>query len=221
VQTRLETQSERWKKWVGAKIAIGLCYRCGKNPVKKGRDYCAACTLRARHRRIKLYSNRLRKGLCPHCGGKREVPGIIGCQACNQKNDECRIRFSGRGDYRDKKALYQRRLLKRRRREGACPTCGRGVDDPEFILCSQCRQQASDSYYKHRERRLEHSHEHHRLNHQAKPLCPVCHHHRFHCSCGKMMKVYHGVESCLYTCTCGNIVTFALEALPTNKGGNR
>lgn len=199
-------QRQKWRTWADGKLALGLCPRCGKNPIKPGRSSCRACVLKAQRRRKRLYHERLQKGLCPHCGGERDVRGVIGCRSCNEKNAVRRVVYYDRG----KKALYQRRLGNRRRREGLCPTCGRGIDDPAFKRCSLCRQKSREYYYSNHERILEAAHR--RYDHQPKPLCAVCGHHRYRCgSCGKMMKVNHGQESCLYTCKCGNSITFTRE----------
>lgn len=210
------TVAERWKTWVDEKIAAGLCPRCGKGPAKSGKDYCEVCARLARSRRIKRYNKRLRQGLCPHCGGKREDPGIIGCQSCNQKIALSRFLFRERRPlqaFRGLKALYQRRLMRGRRREGTCPTCGHGIDVEGFKLCSQCRKQGRESYYSKRESTLEKRRLRYRLDHKPKSLCQVCGYHRLRCLCGKMMKTHHGEESCLYTCTCGNVSTFAMAAV--------
>lgn len=79
---------QKWEAWKSEKLAAGLCSRCGKRPVVSGKDYCATCARANRLRRVKLYHSRLRKGLCPHCGGKCEDPEVIGCYSCNQKGAE-------------------------------------------------------------------------------------------------------------------------------------
>lgn len=201
---------DRWNTWTNNKVTLGMCPRCGKNPIKPGKNCCTACTLKARRRRSRLYNQRLRKGLCPHCGGKREDPGIIGCRKCNEKNALRRVKFYDKG----KKALYQRRLYWHRHREGVCPVCGQAVDAPQFKVCLRCRQQGRDNYYLHRESRIERNLQYYRLNHKPKPLCSVCGHHRLRCeSCGKMMKAHHGEDSCLFTCKCGSLATFTREAI--------
>lgn len=202
-------QRQRWETWVDGKITLGLCPRCGKNPIKPGKDSCRACILKARRRRIRLYHKRLQNGSCPHCGGKREDPGIIGCRSCNAKITEQRVRLYDR----KKKAIYQKHLYHGRlKQKDICPVCGRAAADPEFTLCSPCRQQGRKYYYLHREQRIAHSRQRYLITHKPKPLCPVCDHHRYSCpSCGKMMKVNHGQESCLYICRCGNIITFTRE----------
>lgn len=210
------TVAGRWKEWVDEKIAAGLCSRCGKRPAESGKDYCKDCARLARSRRVRLYNSRLRQGLCPHCGGKREDPGIIGCRTCNWKISLSRLLFRECRPlevFRGRKALYQRRLMRGRRREGLCPQCGRRIDKEGFKLCSACRKERRDSYYSHREATLEKRRQQHRLSYKPKPLCPICGHHRLRCLCGKMMKTHHGEESCLYTCTCGNVTAFSIEAV--------
>lgn len=210
------TVAERWKTWVDEQVAAGLCPRCGGGPVQPGKAACQSCIRAGRNRRVRLYNSRLRQGLCPHCGGKREDPGIIGCQSCNQKIALNRFLFRERRPlkvFRGIKALYQRRLMRRRRHEGLCPQCGHGIDVEEFKLCSQCRQERRESYYSNHESTLEKRRLQHRLRYKPKPLCQVCGHHRLRCLCGKMMKTHHGEESCLYTCTCGNVKTFAMAAV--------
>ena len=207
------TVAERWQAWVDEKTAAGLCSRCGKRPPTSGKDYCEVCARLARSRRVRLYNKRLRQGLCPHCGGKREDQGIIGCRSCNQKIALSRFLFRERRPletFRGLKTLYQLRLMRGRRREGLCPTCGHRIDEEGFKLCSQCRKQGRERYYSNRESTLEKRRQQHRLSYKPKPLCRVCGHQRLRCLCGRMMKTHHGEESCLYTCTCGNVKTFAM-----------
>lgn len=201
-------QRERWKQWSEEKAALGLCARCGKNPVKPGRASCRSCILKWQRRRKRLYNDRLHAGLCPHCGGKREDPFTIGCRSCNGKNAQRRVKFYNR----DKKALYQRRLLQRRRREGVCTICGQGIDNPAFKLCSKCREERRLYYHENREHKLEYAKRRYHLTHRPKPLCPTCGRHHYRCSCGKMMKVNHGPDSCLFACKCGNTVVISRES---------
>lgn len=203
------TVRERLQEWSDKKRAAGLCPRCGKKPPKKDRELCKNCLLKARRRRIRLYQMRLRQGLCPHCGSNREDPGIISCRKCEEKNTERRVRLYNK----EKKAVYQMRLYRKRRRAGDCPVCGRGIDDSQFKLCSSCRQQGRGYYYLHRDDRLAANKIHYQLNHKPKALCEVCGLHRLRCSCGKMMKVHHGAESCLFTCRCGAVITRLREAI--------
>lgn len=200
---------QTWMAWVDRKLAAGLCGRCGKQPVHNGRNLCLSCFKKARDRRVKLYHCRLRQGLCPHCGGKRSDPGIIGCRACNDKIAEQRVRLWNR----KAKCKYQRNLSRKRRREGTCPVCGQSRDEPGYILCSHCREYGRNQYYNHRSERLAANIRRYNKNHRPKPLCPVCHLHRQTCClCGKFMKPYHGQESCLYTCKCGNVKSFSVES---------
>lgn len=195
------TVADRWKTWVEQKAVAGLCPRCGKRPVNGDKQCCSICLLDSRRRRTRLYRDRLRVGLCPHCGGKREDPWIIGCLSCREKIAVQRVIHFDRG----KKALYQRRLLASRRREGMCPTCGQERDESAYKHCSRCREARRDYYYRHHEERKRYSRRRHDINYRPKPLCPVCNHHRIHCQCGKIMKTHHGERSCLYTCTCGHV----------------
>ena len=206
-KTQPMTVSEKWKAWAEAKIRSGLCGRCGKRPVMEGRRYCLVCIQGIQQRRTRLYNNRLKRGLCPHCGGVRENPGIIGCLSCNTRNADARVKCYDR----EKKAIYQMRLINRRRREGVCPVCGRGRDVPKFKLCSKCRALHRKAYYENRERRIAETRRRYRLIHKPKPICQVCLRHRQRCSCGKFMRAHHGQDSCLFTCRCGRCIEACTE----------
>ena len=169
-------------------------------------DNAAEKAKKRRQRKLR-YSRRLKKRLCPHCGGPREDWGIIGCNSCNAKNDERRVRLYDR----KKKCIYQKRLMDRRRREGFCPVCGQSRDNPNLKICSKCRQCGRASYYRRRNVRLEANKRRYYLHHKPKPLCQICLRHFQRCACGKYMKPHHGRDSCLFTCSCGKEIYTSKE----------
>ena len=150
------------------------------------------------HQRVSRYHFRLSQGLCPECGGPRDLDGI---QCSN-----CRIAFnlSQSKISKAQKTEYQNNYLKRNRKAGLCPKCGGRRDEPQLIYCSKCRAAARARYYRKGGKAFVYLNDwsKHRM---PQPLCPVCNQQHQNCEdCGKMMHAIHGPESCIWTCKCGN-----------------
>ncbi len=176
------------------------CIRCRERPAIKNHQCCSVCAADARRRRMKLYNDRLKQGLCPQCGGKREDPGIIYCRKCLDAGKEKRRRLWDK----KKKCEYQHRLYEKRKKLGLCPVCGRDRDDENQALCSDCRKAGRDAYQANHDARRQRAKERYHENHKPKAPCPVCGRNRLRCeSCGKMMRAHHGEIKCRFTCTCG------------------
>jgi len=180
---------------------------------KRGRQwYCKACRLKRQkkdrkhraHKRMARYYRRLRRGLCPECGGWRDGEGIQ-CRQCREQNKNAQRRCITS----PRRARYMRRLLKRRRREGMCAYCGREIDEPGYRMCSKCRKHGRDYYYipeVHEKVRLYAKDHYH---HEPVPICKVCGCPHLRCDrCQKFMKATHGNDRCIWTCRCGIEKTF-------------
>jgi len=92
---------------------------------------------------MRRYDDRLRLGLCPQCGSKRD-DWHIRCSKCNEY-----FRIYAR-EYRKRdnnNTVNARNYRTRNRRQRLCPTCGREIDDKKYKRCSKCRA-LTRSYYR-------------------------------------------------------------------------
>lgn len=183
------------------------CSRCGSEVVLPGHSLCEDCAKLARQRRMALYNQRLNTGLCPGCGGKRDLPGVQ-CSTCRSMNNKSRESIPTK-----KKTHYQNSYLARNRKRGLCPSCGGYREDKMHVYCPKCRKRARNrrdkdpagwkfnaitrGYIKPR---------------PPKPTCDICGYQHKSCEkCGKMMHIVHGRQSCEITCKCGNHITYLKE----------
>ena len=141
---------ERSRREVKARLAEGICTRCGKRPAAEGRSSCGPClekrraSDRARYaagkaagklygganphakRRIgrarsrKLQKARIEAGLCIRCGKQQPVKGGTTCATC-----------------REKRQAAERRQYAERRAAGCCTRCGGPVHDG-LSRCARC-----------------------------------------------------------------------------------
>lgn len=182
-----------------------------KRYCKRCREKRAAKDLKAHaNRRMVRYYNWLDRGLCPECGGFRDVPGQIQCKSCRAKNRKAQQV----GKTKERTNRYQRRLMKGRRAAGMCPYCGRKIDEEGYRMCSKCRKRNRDRYYLpevHKKVR-KYAADHYLETHKPKAICRVCHLHHCVCDlCYKFMKAQHGRESCLWICKCGYVRYYKKE----------
>lgn len=70
---KLAAQAQQ--RWRDRKRALGLCIRCGKNPVKKDRSKCNRCLIIAANDQSE-YTERLRR--IRNSGGKLKFKGLDG-----------------------------------------------------------------------------------------------------------------------------------------------
>jgi len=149
---------------------------------------------------MRRYYARLKRGLCPECGGERDGEGIQ-CRSCRKGNREAQQR----GKTKERTNKYMSRLFKSRRAEGMCAYCGREIDESGYRMCSKCRKHVRDYYRRpgvHEKIRLWNKEHYH---HEPAPVCEVCGYAHLRCDrCGRFMGVSHGSERCLWICRCGN-----------------
>ena len=82
----------------------------------------------------KRYSNRLRNGLCPICGGKRTGEWIT-CESCLAKH---RVYQKTRPPGYSTKGINEYR--KRCRKAGICYGCGVSLREDNHKKCEKCRE---------------------------------------------------------------------------------
>jgi len=126
---------ERRKK----RKAAGICLDCMEKTVN-GRVYCE------KHRKIhNEATNRNRAyyrkiGICPYCY-KNKLMGNEGvCPECLAKSYS-KVRIYDM-EHREERRQKERLLRKQREAEGRCTSCGREREDPEYKMCSSCRQKS-------------------------------------------------------------------------------
>ncbi len=147
--------------------------------------------------RMKRYYLNLANGLCPACGGPRNTSSLT-CSACREKNSVSQQLIP-----RSQHSAYQGTLIGKRKRQGACPYCGKVREDPAYKMCSSCREKSRLVYHRDPGKYVIKA----ILNGSYKPpppvpLCPICQLHRRRCGCGKYMKGRHGVGGCNWSCVC-------------------
>lgn len=107
-----------------ARLAEGICPRCGKRPVTEGSRSCAVCRKRdnakaaktSKGRQQRVRAARLAAGLCPQCGKQPPQPGQSLCRKCQG---------------------YHKKYRKRRRAAGICNKCG-GPLPAGLKYCRKC-----------------------------------------------------------------------------------
>ncbi len=142
-------ERERHRRRASERRSQGLCMKCGKRPPAAGRKVCAPCGERARNserlryarardggaryggrnpesrRRMARERNRMRRrerlkaGLCTHCGDRPPVGGGTVCEPC-----------------REARRAEERELYARRRASGLCGRCGGPASGAS--LCRPC-----------------------------------------------------------------------------------
>jgi len=188
------------------------CKSCNKKfrqRIRGRQRFCKLCRqkrrendLRGRARkRMRRYNERLSAGLCPECGGFRNGDGVQ-CKECRRKNKESQMRTKTT----ERSTGYQRKLQKRRRREGLCAYCGQRAPEEGFRMCSKCRTVRRNKYHSDPEEKL-------RRHKYAKPkppmpVCQICKIQHLRCSCGKYTGVKHTAYGCVCQCACGQLYVF-------------
>jgi len=80
---------------------------------------------------MRVYYDRLKLGLCPKCGEKRDAEGLW-CKSCLKRSHESKSKQP-----MDVRVAYNRTLREKYRRLGLCPLCGSRRDNGHKI-CSKC-----------------------------------------------------------------------------------
>ena len=97
-----------------ARIAAGLCTRCGKCPPADGRRECEPCAEKRLKRERERYAERIARGQCRRDGcHKAALPGLHSCA------EHTITERAGEGRNRRARAAYWAR-----RRAGLCTACG-------------------------------------------------------------------------------------------------
>ena len=106
----------------------GTCVICGNEPARPERTCCVTCAKRASATSAKrvqrLRPLHLKLNVCIVCHTRNVVTGLKYCGVCAEKHVEAQLRL------RDK-----------RRAEGRCPRCGKGVT-PGYGSCEACRERS-------------------------------------------------------------------------------
>lgn len=69
-----------------ARVAAGVCYRCGKNPAAPGKRSCEECLVRQRASARYRYRQLVKQGICALCRHEKATVGYVTCDACRVKN---------------------------------------------------------------------------------------------------------------------------------------
>ena len=156
----------RYRIKIGERLALGLCPKCGKEPLAAGRSLCAPCCEKrrasdraryaagkqagklyggrdieqrrkaARERSRRRLRKRLEAGLCPRCGRHHPAEGGTACNPCREVRRE-----------------RERQQWAERRSAGECGRCGTPVPDA-CPRCESCfRREASPAARKARNAR--------------------------------------------------------------------
>lgn len=169
-----------------ARRSAGLCTRCGGFQDRPSRTYCSVCAAFIRDLREgrrqngkpgpkpcgltpreqqAIRRNRLAEaGVCIRCNAPRDRGNRVECAACF---DRCRIL------YREAKRAYWKRkseamkIANREKRQawkaaGLCSLCGSDRQNPDFLLCTPCRERSLKRCRAQYRRR------------RAAGLCPKC-----------------------------------------------
>ena len=115
VETRRRIGREKSARRRAARLAAGLCTRCGKRPSAEDGTQCAPCREARRAFEHERYAARRTAGRCGACGG----PTLDGGSRCGP----CAVRETERRSPERKNAAARRRYA-RRRAKGLCTDCG-------------------------------------------------------------------------------------------------
>ena len=117
-----------------ARLAAGLCIRCGAVPPEEGRSMCEPCRDDRRDAARVRHHDRRDAGLCVNCG----TPAPDGKAYCRP----CAVTKEGRRDLKAKREADRRRYSGRRTR-GDCTTCGKPADGGRRVRgLPRCRPRA-------------------------------------------------------------------------------
>ena len=105
----------RSKRRQKARIAAGLCIRCGNNPPVDGGITCLTCRDKRQAAERQKYEQRRVAGLCTRCGR----PAINGLSRCTP----CAIAEEASHDP-ERKNARSRKLYSERKARGLCTSCG-------------------------------------------------------------------------------------------------
>jgi len=127
-----------WDELKAARRAKGLCLDCGRSPKQQNSDRCVSCLGKRRITRRLKYSKRLEQGLCPECGGERDIsPRDIFCRECLRK---ATIRNANYVPDRLEAAKRARKFRNKRRKERQCQGCGQQLGESKYRSCLRCRR---------------------------------------------------------------------------------
>ena len=115
VETRRRIGRERSAKRLAARLAAGLCPKCGERPPVEGGATCEPCREARRSFERERYAARRAAGLCGNCGGAT-LDGGSRCGPCAVREYDRRSP--------EKKNASARRLYARRKAKGLCTDCG-------------------------------------------------------------------------------------------------
>ena len=118
-----------------ARLAAGLCIRCGAVPPEEGRSMCEPCRDDRRDAARVRHHDRRDAGLCVNCG----TPAPDGKAYC----EPCAVAKEERRDLKAKRETDRRRYAERRAR-GDCTTCGKPAGGA--AECEACRDAARARY---------------------------------------------------------------------------
>ncbi|MDE0254377.1 MAG: hypothetical protein OYG32_06245 [Rhodospirillaceae bacterium] len=98
-----------------ARIAAGLCIRCGKQQPAEGGTTCTPCRQKRQAAEKRQYDRRRAAGLCTRCGAP-VFDGLSRCAPCTAIDE------AGRNP--ERKNARSRQLYAERRARGLCTSCG-------------------------------------------------------------------------------------------------
>lgn len=91
----LEVASRRMQARRDAKLALGLCHRCGIRPVSEGRSQiqCSTCLDRTGEANASRRQEAIEHGKCSRCRNQPPLPGHRSCENCMKyKREDQRTR---------------------------------------------------------------------------------------------------------------------------------
>ena len=87
-----ERGKRRWEAIRAKVAATGICYKCGKKPVRMGQLMCPGCAFIEAERSAKYKAARKQmaqeQGLCVECMREKARPGKSSCWMCALKDSE-------------------------------------------------------------------------------------------------------------------------------------
>lgn len=75
-------QCERAKELRKARIAEGICVKCGKEKASPEAQYCHKCRARRKELDRAIRDKKIAAGLCVYCGHNKALPGLLSCREC-------------------------------------------------------------------------------------------------------------------------------------------
>lgn len=107
------------QRFYAARIAQGLCARCGKNPLSS-KTMCQECLDGHKDLMQQVRDDRVEAGLCPVCGKRPPAAGKAFCEQCSTRGQAA-----------------TRKMVTERRAAGLCVRCG-GSELKTKTMCRPC-----------------------------------------------------------------------------------